>query len=190
MSANTYYSAVVVLFVFPGDCQARSSLPAGPNPDPPLMPAGHIYIIMFSWFLSGLMGLIQRSGGAQGFADQIVRFAKTRRSTLMVCFCCGIAIFFDGAPLLENAVLKSALPAAVLLTLPSDLTYSSRVSKRGRVFFFRKNTSTQKSTTSPFLALPRVLCIILPEYLLNCQGVGPPNGCQSCVLLTNRLFTY
>eukprot|EP00892_Ulva_mutabilis_P010777 jgi/Ulvmu1/8071/UM004_0308.1 len=55
----------------------------------------HIFVILFSWFLSGLTGLIQRGGGAQGLADAIVGFAKTRRSTMAVAFACGIMIFFD-----------------------------------------------------------------------------------------------
>ena len=54
-------------------------------------------IILFSWFLSGITGLVQRSGGAQGLANSILKRAKTRRSTMIVCFCCGLAIFFDGA---------------------------------------------------------------------------------------------
>lgn len=56
---------------------------------------GHIYIILFSWFLSGITGLMQRSGGAQGLADLIIKFARTRRSTMIMCFLCGLAIFFD-----------------------------------------------------------------------------------------------
>ena len=35
--------------------------------------------------------------GMQGLADIIVRKAKTRRMTMLVCFACGCAIFFDGA---------------------------------------------------------------------------------------------
>ena len=46
-------------------------------------------------FLSGVTGLIQRGGGAQGLANSILKKAKTRRSTMLVCFACGIAIFFD-----------------------------------------------------------------------------------------------
>lgn len=55
----------------------------------------HIFIVLFSWGLAGLMGLVQHAGGAQGLADATLKFAKTRRLTMLVCFLCGIAIFFD-----------------------------------------------------------------------------------------------
>lgn len=59
--------------------------------------ADHIFVILFSWFLSGITGLVQRSGGAQGLANAILRYAKTRKWTMFACFLCGLAIFFDGA---------------------------------------------------------------------------------------------
>lgn len=67
----------------------------------------HIFVILFSWFLSGLTGLIQRGGGAQGLADAIVGFAKTRRSTMLVAFVCGIMIFFDDY---ANTLVRDPLP--------------------------------------------------------------------------------
>lgn len=59
---------------------------------------GHAYVIMFDWFLAGVVALMTRSGGAQGLADGIVKYAKTRKMTMFFCFLCGCAIFFDGAP--------------------------------------------------------------------------------------------
>jgi Na+/H+ antiporter NhaC len=56
---------------------------------------GHIKIILFNWFLCGVTGLIQRGGGGQDLANIIVKKAKTRRLTMLVCFICGVAIFFD-----------------------------------------------------------------------------------------------
>jgi Na+/H+ antiporter family len=55
----------------------------------------HVYIILFDYFLAGLMGVIQRVGGANGLAKAILSFAKTRRMTMLVAFLCGFAIFFD-----------------------------------------------------------------------------------------------
>ena len=55
--------------------------------------------VMPSRFLCGVTGLIQRGGGGQGLADVIVKKAKTRKMTMIVCFACGIAIFFDSAHL-------------------------------------------------------------------------------------------
>lgn len=72
--------------------------------------ADHIFVILFSWFLSGLTGLIQRGGGAQGLANAIIGFAKTRRSTMLVAFVCGIMIFFDDY---ANSLVRSAPTSAL-----------------------------------------------------------------------------
>ena len=49
-------------------------------------------------FLTGITGLIQKSGGGQGIADLVVKHARTRRMTMLACFGAGCIIFFDSAP--------------------------------------------------------------------------------------------
>jgi len=39
----------------------------------------HAYVIIFSWFLAGLVAVIQKSGGGHGIADVICKRVNTRR---------------------------------------------------------------------------------------------------------------
>lgn len=57
--------------------------------------SGHIQVILFSWFLAGMIGILCRCGGGYGLAESISKYATTRRSTLLVVFLMGWIIFFD-----------------------------------------------------------------------------------------------
>jgi len=48
-----------------------------------------------SWFLSGLIAVVTKSGGAHGFADIIVKKIRSRRGAEMAIFFLGFVIFFD-----------------------------------------------------------------------------------------------
>jgi hypothetical protein len=53
----------------------------------------HAFVYLFTLFLSGLVGMIERSGGMHGFKDQVARFATTSRTGQLVTFAIGCAIF-------------------------------------------------------------------------------------------------
>ncbi|KAI8058373.1 Na+/H+ antiporter family-domain-containing protein [Syncephalis plumigaleata] len=55
----------------------------------------HDKVLLFTWFLAGLIALIQRSGGAEGLAQVVTRWATTRWRGLWVTFILGMIIFFD-----------------------------------------------------------------------------------------------
>eukprot|EP01083_Nonionella_stella_P225122 800673_1 len=55
----------------------------------------HQFVILFTVFLSGLVFLIQRSGGTEGFSAVISRLAKTGKRTQFACFLAGLMFFFD-----------------------------------------------------------------------------------------------
>lgn len=55
----------------------------------------HAYVIIFSWFLAGLVAVIQKSGGGHGIADVICKRVSTRRGLQLSVFCLGFVIFFD-----------------------------------------------------------------------------------------------
>eukprot|EP00187_Rhodella_violacea_P010930 CAMPEP_0174913898 /NCGR_PEP_ID=MMETSP0167-20121228/80558_1 /TAXON_ID=38298 /ORGANISM="Rhodella maculata, Strain CCMP736" /LENGTH=1017 /DNA_ID=CAMNT_0016158637 /DNA_START=371 /DNA_END=3426 /DNA_ORIENTATION=+ len=55
----------------------------------------HAYVILFSWFLSGLIAVVTKSGGAHGFADLIVKKIRSRRGAELAIFFLGFLIFFD-----------------------------------------------------------------------------------------------
>lgn len=56
---------------------------------------GHVYIILFTVFLSGAVGMMQKSGGMLGFTRDISRVATTPRTGQYACMCVGLIIFFD-----------------------------------------------------------------------------------------------
>jgi len=56
---------------------------------------GHVYVILFSVFLSGMVGIMQKSGGMLGFTNAVSKFAKTPRAGQFACMGVGIVIFFD-----------------------------------------------------------------------------------------------
>eukprot|EP00808_Paulinella_micropora_P019641 g73147.t1 len=55
----------------------------------------HVNIILFSWFLSGMVAVILRSGGGYGLAQGMGKYCTTAKSTGMAIFALGLLIFFD-----------------------------------------------------------------------------------------------
>jgi hypothetical protein len=55
--------------------------------------ADHAFVYLFTLFLSGLVGMIERSGGMHGFKNLVSRFATSSRSGQMVTFALGCGIF-------------------------------------------------------------------------------------------------
>lgn len=56
---------------------------------------GHVFVILFSLFLSGAVGMMQKSGGLIGFTNTVKTYAKTPRAGQFACMAIGIVIFFD-----------------------------------------------------------------------------------------------
>jgi Na+/H+ antiporter NhaC len=61
----------------------------------PLTDADHMAIILFSLMLGGMVGVISRSGGAQGIVEVLRPFATTRRRGQFFAWLSGLIIFFD-----------------------------------------------------------------------------------------------
>eukprot|EP01023_Acetabularia_acetabulum_P044711 TRINITY_DN4503_c0_g1_i2.p1 TRINITY_DN4503_c0_g1~~TRINITY_DN4503_c0_g1_i2.p1 ORF type:complete len:824 (+),score=145.04 TRINITY_DN4503_c0_g1_i2:273-2744(+) len=55
----------------------------------------HIYVILFAWFLAGMVACMQKIGGATGLARSIASFAASRRLALLCSWILGLLIFFD-----------------------------------------------------------------------------------------------
>ncbi len=60
-----------------------------------LFDKSHLQVIAFTFLFGGMIGLISKSGGVQGIATIIIKFARTRRSGLLSTWASGLAIFFD-----------------------------------------------------------------------------------------------
>lgn len=56
----------------------------------------HGFVYLFALFMSGMVGLLERSGGLIGITTALKRFVKNSRSAQFTGFCCGLIIFFDG----------------------------------------------------------------------------------------------
>ncbi|KAI0236988.1 hypothetical protein L0F63_000974 [Massospora cicadina] len=57
--------------------------------------SGNAQVILFTLYLSGLIAMIQKSGGAHGLAKQMSRFATNRWRGQWATLMAGVAIFFD-----------------------------------------------------------------------------------------------
>jgi len=57
--------------------------------------SGHAYVYLFTLFLSGMVGMMEKSGGMIGFTQMVAQYAKTARAGQAATFVIGIAVFFD-----------------------------------------------------------------------------------------------
>ncbi len=60
-----------------------------------LVDKNHMFIIVFTLLIGGVVGIISANGGTIGLAKRITRFAKTARSGMLSGWFLGILIFFD-----------------------------------------------------------------------------------------------
>ncbi len=60
-----------------------------------LVDKDHMFIIIFTLLIGGVVGIISRNGGTAGLAFQITKFAKTPRSGMLSSWLLGILVFFD-----------------------------------------------------------------------------------------------
>lgn len=57
--------------------------------------ADHQFVILFTLFLSGLVGMVEKSGGILGMTKVLLRYAKGTRAAQCVAIAAGMLIFFD-----------------------------------------------------------------------------------------------
>ena len=55
----------------------------------------HISIIAFSMLFGGMVGVMSKSGGTMGIAEQLTRMARTPRRGMIATWLLGLVIFFD-----------------------------------------------------------------------------------------------
>jgi Na+/H+ antiporter NhaC len=60
-----------------------------------LIDKDHMFIILFTLLIGGVVGVISANGGTTGLAKQITKFAKTAKSGMISSWLLGVLIFFD-----------------------------------------------------------------------------------------------
>jgi len=55
----------------------------------------HIFIILFTTLIGGVVGIISANGGTLGLANKIIQWAKTPKSGMLATWFLGVMIFFD-----------------------------------------------------------------------------------------------
>ncbi|WP_229733826.1 Na+/H+ antiporter NhaC family protein [Pontibacter amylolyticus] len=55
----------------------------------------HISVVIFSMLIGGMVAIISRNGGMAGVVNKLSRYARSARSSQLVTWVLGIAIFFD-----------------------------------------------------------------------------------------------
>lgn len=61
----------------------------------PLVDGDNIKVVLIAFFLSGLIGIIQKGGGALGLTKKIAKYSKTNESVQIAILAVGYLIFFD-----------------------------------------------------------------------------------------------
>jgi len=56
---------------------------------------GHAYVYLFTFFLSGVVAMMEKCGGMIGFTRAISRYANTPRTGQVAAFAVGVVVFFD-----------------------------------------------------------------------------------------------
>lgn len=56
---------------------------------------GHLSVIVFSLLIGGMVAIISRNGGMAGVVQSLSRYAKSAKSSQLVTWLLGVAIFFD-----------------------------------------------------------------------------------------------
>jgi Na+/H+ antiporter NhaC len=60
-----------------------------------LTDSGHMSVIIFSLMIGGMVAIISRNGGMAGVVEKLSKYAKSPKSTELVTWVLGVAIFFD-----------------------------------------------------------------------------------------------
>ncbi len=60
-----------------------------------LIDKDHMFIILFTLLIGGVVGIISANGGTTGLAKQITKLAKTAKSGMISSWLLGVLIFFD-----------------------------------------------------------------------------------------------
>lgn len=60
-----------------------------------LIDADHMFIIVFTLMIGGVVGVISKNGGTAGLANLITRYAKKAKSGLISSWLMGMVVFFD-----------------------------------------------------------------------------------------------
>merc|ERR1719215_1028406 len=55
----------------------------------------NVQVILFTFFVSALVGMIERAGGMKGLSVQLTRITKSRRTAQLAAFTAGLLLFFD-----------------------------------------------------------------------------------------------
>lgn len=57
--------------------------------------SGHLSVIVFSLMIGGMVAIISKNGGMAGVVNKLAKYARGKRSTQLITWFLGIAIFFD-----------------------------------------------------------------------------------------------
>ena len=163
----------------------------------------HGYVFLFSLFMSGLVGLIEKSGGFAGITHALQSIIKTSRTAQCASFLSGIIIFFDdyttclvaGAsmrPLTDACVVSreklafivdaTAAPIASIVPISSWIGYEIGLIQTELDNILARYPDSVIGNTSPFNVFLqsvryRYYCIfmliLIPLQILSGRDFGP-----------------
>lgn len=113
---------------------------------------GHAYVYLFTFFLSGVVAMMEKSGGMIGFTRAISKYATTARGGQVAAFAVGCIVFFDD-------YANTLLVGQSMRPLMDSLFVS-----REKLAFFVDATAAPIARSVYTLALVVVVVVVLPDH--------------------------
>ncbi|KAL3797966.1 hypothetical protein HJC23_013204 [Cyclotella cryptica] len=205
--------------IFLGCCMITGSITAGFRTmlDTYLLEAlaseDHAFVMLFILFMSGLVGIIEKSGGLLGITEALRGFVKTPRSAQLAAFAAGCLIFFDDysncliagnsmRPLSDLAGVSREKLAFIVDATAAPIASISPVSawvgfeidliqqELNRIYELYDEPTVPNSGFGVFLqTIPyRYYCIFMLFFMFSCILSGRDSGPMLIAERLNRIY--
>ncbi|KAJ9051793.1 hypothetical protein DSO57_1001552 [Entomophthora muscae] len=122
----------------------------------------HAMVIMFTFYLSAAVALVQKSGGAEALATSVTRFATTRWRGMWAAYLIGIAVFIDD--------LSSCMIVGANMRIVTDRLYLSHE----KLAYIVHVTSPTVASLSPVSSWIGFMLGVIREQLNQTGGSKDP----------------
>eukprot|EP00804_Cyclotella_cryptica_P019474 CCRYP_006623-RA/>CCRYP_006623-RA protein AED:0.04 eAED:0.04 QI:834/1/1/1/1/0.85/7/880/496 len=173
----------------------------------------HAFVMLFILFMSGLVGIIEKSGGLLGITEALRGFVKTPRSAQLAAFAAGCLIFFDDysncliagnsmRPLSDLAGVSREKLAFIVDATAAPIASISPVSawvgfeidliqqELNRIYELYDEPTVPNSGFGVFLqTIPyRYYCIFMLFFMFSCILSGRDSGPMLIAERLNRIY--
>eukprot|EP00045_Choanoeca_perplexa_P007713 m.70905 g.70905 ORF g.70905 m.70905 type:complete len:720 (+) comp14183_c0_seq1:100-2259(+) len=126
---------------------------------------GHVQVILFTWFLSGMIACVLKSGGGEGLVTSLSRYASTVRAGSLVTVGLGLCVFFDG-------IANTLIVGQSLRPFTDALSIS-----REKLAFLVDGTSSPVTSLSPISTWVGFELSLIESLLESLKDAGEDVSC-------------